>query len=367
MFELRKAEKKKSKLRIGLAGTSGSGKTYSALLLAKGLVGDWSKVCVVDTEQGSADLYDSLGGYNVITLTAPFTPERYIDAIKTAEDAGMEVIIIDSITHEWDGQGGILEYVDQLTKASASKNSYTVWGKATPRHNAFIQAILQSPAHIITTVRRKQDYAMTTDGQGKTKVEKQGMKEVTREGFEYELTLSFSLTQNHLAEPSKDRTGIFMGNSQYDAFRITEETGKTLRDWAEQGKEAISPTTPATKEQKERLREFMDKGLLDPSLADKLSVATFLKTEELIKRLEAEERDLEEKRRQAEAQKEDDRKAVEEAQQNLEKARATAAQKEAAKKAKVGPGGGAGSIYNPPGGAGGDGKPPVAQEAEVAE
>src|SRR5258708_7618644 len=161
-LQLRKAQKQKAKLRIGLAGTSGSGKTYSALLLASGMT-DWDKICVIDTENGSADLYDHLGAYNVITLTAPFMPERYIEAIHAAEDAGMEVIIIDSITHEWDGKGGCLEIVEEVTKASMSKNSYTAWAKVTPRHNGFVQTILQSPCHVITTVRRKQDYDMSKD------------------------------------------------------------------------------------------------------------------------------------------------------------------------------------------------------------
>jgi hypothetical protein len=320
-FTLRTAQKSKSKLRLGLAGTSGSGKTYSALLLAKGLVGDWTKVCIIDTENGSADLYDSLGAYNVITLRAPFDPERYIEAIRTAEDAGMEAIIVDSITHEWDGTGGCLEIVEAITKASASKNSYTAWGKVTGRHNKFIQAILQSPVHVITTVRRKQDYAMTTDSQGKTRVEKQGMKEITRADFEYELTLSFALTQNHLAEASKDRTGLFMDKPE---FVITEATGQILRDWAEKGVEAISPTTPATPEQKERLREFMTKGLLGAQYADRINDATYLKTEELIKRLE-----VQEQAREAE---------IQEAQQAVEKMKAANAQKEASKtKTKAAP------------------------------
>jgi hypothetical protein len=315
MFELRKAEKRKSKLRIGLAGTSGSGKTYSALKLAKGLVGDWAKVCVIDTELGSADLYESLGDYNVIPLTAPFSPERYIEAIHFAEASDMQCIIVDSITHEWDGIGGCLELLEQATKASPSKNSYTSWGKITPRHNAFIQALLQSPAHVITTVRRKQDYAMTTDSQGKTKVEKQGLKEVTREGFEYELTLSFALSQNHLAEPSKDRTGVFMSNPQYDGFMITEDTGKMLRGWAEKGAEVVSPLQPATAEQKERLREFMTKGLLDPSLASRMDEAKYLKTEELIKRLETQEQAKQiEIKEAAEKRDIENRKAIEEAQ-----------------------------------------------------
>lgn len=231
-MELRKAQKSKSKLRVGLAGTSGSGKTYSALLLASGLT-DWSKICIIDTENGSADLYEKLGEYNVITLKAPFSPERYIEAIQTAEDAGMEVIIIDSITHEWDGEGGCLEIVDKLG------GRYQDWGKVTPRHQKFIQSILQSTCHIITTVRKKQDYAMTQDTNGRLKVEKKGLKEITREGFEYELTLSFDIAQNHLATTSKDRTSIFMDKPE---FLITAETGKTLKEWAEKGiePEAVS-------------------------------------------------------------------------------------------------------------------------------
>lgn len=232
-MEIRKAQKSKSKLRVGLAGTSGSGKTYSALLLASGMT-DWKKICIIDTENGSADLYDNLGGYNVITLKAPFSPERYIEAIKTAEDAGMEVIIIDSISHEWDGEGGCLQIQEQLG------GRFQDWGKVTPRHHHFVQTILQSKCHVITTVRKKQDYAMVQEN-GRTKVEKKGLKEITKEGFEYELTLSFDLSQNHLATTSKDRTSLFMDRPD---FKITSDTGKVLMDWAEKGIE------PEAKERK---------------------------------------------------------------------------------------------------------------------
>lgn len=235
-MELRKAQKSKSKLRVGIAGVSGSGKTYSALLLANGLA-DWNKICIIDTENGSADLYDGLGEYNVITLKAPFSPEHYIEAIKTAEQAGMEVIIVDSITHEWDGEGGCLEIVDKLG------GRYQDWGKVTPRHQKFIQSILQSTAHVITTVRKKQDYAMTQDTNGRLKVEKKGLKEITREGFEYELTLSFDIGQNHLANTSKDRTGLFMDKPE---FLITAETGKTVKNWAEKGVEPEPVTKTET-------------------------------------------------------------------------------------------------------------------------
>jgi hypothetical protein len=224
---LRQATRQKAKIRLGLSAVSGGGKTYSAILIAKGLSsGDLSKVAIIDTENGSADLYAHLGNYNVLTLNAPFSPERYIDAIKTCEDAGMNVIIIDSITHEWDGKGGCLQIQEQLG------GKYQDWAKVTPRHQAFIDAILQSKCHVITTVRRKQDYEMTKDAGGKMKVEKAGLKEVTREGFEYELTANIELDIRHNATALKDRTGLFMDQPQ---FIPSEETGKKLLEWCENG------------------------------------------------------------------------------------------------------------------------------------
>ncbi len=237
-MKLQKATRKKVKLRLGLSAVSGGGKTYSALLLAKGIVGDWDKIAVIDTENNSASLYSHLGDFNTIELTAPYTPERYIEAIKACEDAGMECIIIDSITHEWDGKGGCLEIVDKLG------GKYQDWGKVTPRHQSFIDAVLQSKCHVITTVRRKQDYEMTKGGDGKLKVEKAGLKEVTREGFEYELTVNFNIDNRHLCAASKDRTGLFMDKPE---FIITEKTGEMIKQWCESGvdtateiKEAIS-------------------------------------------------------------------------------------------------------------------------------
>jgi hypothetical protein len=234
---LRKATRLKAKIRLGLSAVSGGGKTYSAILIAKGLCGDLSKVAIIDTENGSADLYSHLGEYNVVTLTPPFAPERYIEAIKACEAAGMEVIIIDSITHEWDGKGGCLEIADVITQASPSKNSYTAWAKVTPRHQSFIDAMLQSPAHIITTVRRKQDYEMSKGSDGKTRVEKAGLKEVTREGWEYELTVNLQLDTAHQATASKDRTGLFMGKPE---FIPSENTGKMIAEWCESGLDVAS-------------------------------------------------------------------------------------------------------------------------------
>lgn len=231
-MELKKAQRKKVKLKIGFSGASGFGKTYSALLMAYGVTGDWSKIAVIDTENGSADLYSDLGEYNTLTMSAPFSPERYIEAIETCENAGVEVCIIDSITHEWDGTGGCLDIAEKLTAASSHKNSYIAWGRVTPRHKAFVNAILQSPMHIFTTVRRKQEYDMSKQN-GKTVIQKVGTKEITREGFEYEITINFEFeSDKHYVKASKDRTSLFMGR---DPFIITSETGKELLKWANSG------------------------------------------------------------------------------------------------------------------------------------
>lgn len=230
-MELKKATRKQVKLRLGLSAVSGGGKTYSALLLAKGLVNDWEKIAVIDTENGSASLYSHLGDFNTIELQAPYTPERYIEAIKTCENAGIECIIIDSITHEWDGKGGLLEIHSAMTG-----NSFTNWSSLTPRHQKFIDAILQSKCHVITTVRRKQDYEMTLNDKGRQTPIKVGLKEITREGFEYELTVNFNLDEKHNCTTSKDRTGLFMDKPQ---FIISEETGKLIIDWCNDGTKVI--------------------------------------------------------------------------------------------------------------------------------
>lgn len=159
-MKLQQATKSNVKLKIGLSGASGSGKTYSALLLAYGMTKDWSNIAVIDTENGSSNLYAHLGPFHVYRLEPPYSPTRYIEAIRACENASMEVLIIDSITHEWKGAGGCL---DMYSKAGGG---FQDWAKLTPRHQAFIDAILQSTAHVITTVRSKTDYSMDAGPNG---------------------------------------------------------------------------------------------------------------------------------------------------------------------------------------------------------
>jgi hypothetical protein len=224
MFEIKKAARKISKMRLGLFGASGSGKTYSSLLLAKGLTQDWNKIVVIDTESGSADLYSHLGEFNTLTLEAPFTPYRYIEALEVCEKSGAEVIVIDSISHEWEGVGGCLDIHSRLG------GKFEHWAKVTPMHRKFIDAILQSSCHVITCGRSKIDYAFESksENNGRGRVEKVGLKAITREGFDYELTIAFNLSQEHLCSIDKDRTSIFKDSIP---FLMTEKVGEKIREW----------------------------------------------------------------------------------------------------------------------------------------
>lgn len=253
-MEFRKVKRAKAKLRMGIAGPSGAGKTYSALLVARGLA-EWDRVAIVDTENGSADLYEHLGAYSVLTLAPPYDPQKYIDAIQAAEKNGFEVLILDSLTHAWAMEGGLLDQHDKATQSKKHNgNSYAAWRDITPKHNALVEAILQSKIHIIATVRSKQAYEQVKDENGKTKVIKIGLAPVQREGMEYEFTVFLDLSAEHIATTSKDRTGLFDG--QY--FKPSEETGRLLQTWLETGEALPVPPPPVnpdriTKEQQRKL------------------------------------------------------------------------------------------------------------------
>ncbi len=203
---------------MAIEGPAGSGKTYGALLMAFGITKDWTKIAVIDSENGSADLYANLGPYNVLTIS-DYNPETYIDAINVCNHAGMEVIIIDSISHSWDC---LLEQ-----HASMAGNSFTNWNKITPRQNDLIQRILNVPCHVICTMRTKQDYVLS-EKNGKMVPEKVGLKAVMRDGVDYEFTIVLDLNIKHHASESKDRTGLFMGKPD---FIITPTAGDAILRW----------------------------------------------------------------------------------------------------------------------------------------
>jgi len=234
MVQIRKARRSATKLRLLLTGPSGAGKTWGALQIAKGMGG---KTVVIDTEEGSSDLYDHLHDFDVIDLRPPFSPERYIEAIKAAEEAGYEVIVIDSVTHCWSGPGGCLEILEDVAKAQFRGNTWSAFSVITPRWRAFVDAILRSPAHVICCGRSKTETAQVDD-HGKKKVAKLGMKLEARDGLEFEFTCVLDLIHDgHYATVSKDRTGLFAG----DPKPITPATGERLAAWLAGGTPTVTP------------------------------------------------------------------------------------------------------------------------------
>lgn len=252
----KKAVRQRVKARIGICGPAGSGKTMSALRLAFGIVGSNGKIAVLDTENESASLYAHLGDYDTDVIKPPFTVDKYINGIREAERNGYDLLIIDSLSHAWAGTGGILEYVD--AKADAAKgNKFAGWREATPRHNSLVDAMLQSPMHIIATMRSKTEYILVEDEKGKKVPKKVGMAPVQREGMDYEFTLVFDVDQErHMATASKDRTELF------DDFfgKLTEEHGKTIRQWLDSGE--TGQMTPFPPEQQPAEPAFINEDQL---------------------------------------------------------------------------------------------------------
>ena len=227
-MDFRKAERYKARLRLCITGPAGSGKTYGALLIAQGLGG---KTVLIDTENGSGDLYADSFDYDIGTIKAPYDIQKYFTAIHDAEQAGYEIIIIDSLSHAWAGEGGLLDMQAKIADNSRNINSWAAWRKITPWHNKLVDVILSSPCHIIATMRSKTEYIQAENDKGKTEIRKVGLAPVQREGIDYEFTTVFDLNINHMATVSKDRTSIFDG----DIFTISQETGEKLKTWLESG------------------------------------------------------------------------------------------------------------------------------------
>jgi len=242
-MQLKKAQRSKAFLKLGISAPSGGGKTLGALLIGFGLMKEkyskekdsflWGKIAIVDTENGSGELYvgsevanTKIGEYLAVTLEPPFEPSKYIQAIEMCRDNGVEVCILDSTTHLWSGEGGLLEQQSQIAKRTG--NSYTAWRDITPQHNRFVETMLQTPMHIIATMRAKQEYVTEKDsGTGRTSVRKMGLEPEQRKGMEFEFTTFFEINAEHEAFGSKDRTSIF----DQKTFTITPKIGQQIMQW----------------------------------------------------------------------------------------------------------------------------------------
>lgn len=209
----RKAVKHEAKLRLAIAGTSGSGKTYTALAVAKYLA-QGQPVAMVDTEHGSGSKYADLFEFDVMELKAPFHPDRFSKAIAEAGKAGYKVLILDSLSHAWNGTGGLLEIVDEAAKRMRSKNSFAAWKDATPIQNRLIESILAADLHIIATMRSKQEYVIEQiqrDGRTTNVPRKVGMAPIQRDGFEYEFDVFLDMDTDNNAIVSKTRCPALTG------------------------------------------------------------------------------------------------------------------------------------------------------------
>lgn len=244
----RPATKLKLKARIALDGPAGSGKSYTALRFAHTLAGPSGRVAVIDTEYRSASKYTGEApdgvpfAFDVCELEH-YAPSTYTNVIREAGKAGYDVLVIDSLSHAWDGTGGALDQVDRKAAASRSGNSFAAWRDVTPMHREMVETILACPAHVIVTMRSKMGYEMETDERGKVKPVKIGLKPIQREGVEYEFDVVGDMDLDHMLLVSKSRCSALDGAR---AVKPGAAFIQPLLTWLSEGVEtpAIVPTNP---------------------------------------------------------------------------------------------------------------------------
>ena len=233
-FQVKKAKREKIYVKIALMAPSGGGKTYGSLRLATGMAeeieketGKKTRILLANTEAKRGYYYANEFDYDIVDIDPPHNPEKYVELIEFAVKEGYDILIIDSSSHEWEGKGGCLELHQQ------AGGTYQSWAKVTPRHNKFINAIADSPIHIIATMRGKDQYEMNKDDKGRTTVQKLGIGAKQRDGFEYEFTCTFLIDQKtNTAEVQKDNTHIF---DQEGPTILSEKHGIKIMQWANSG------------------------------------------------------------------------------------------------------------------------------------
>lgn len=227
----KKATKEQSRLRMAIHGPSGSGKTYSALAIATAMIeGTDKRIALLDTERGSASKYADRFDFDVCEVTGDYHPDKAGKIIDEAAGAGYGVIVVDSGTHFWNGDGGFLQLVDQEAKRAAARggryDSFGAWKAIDPIYQRFVQKITSAPIHVIFTLRAKQSYESVKDDNGKTKIQKLGLAPQMRDDFQYEFDVEGMMSLEHdlaigktrcndldgrvFHKPGKDVAGILM-------------------------------------------------------------------------------------------------------------------------------------------------------------
>ena len=207
-FDFSPATMEQTKARIALQSPSGNGKTYTALQLAVGLA-QGGTVGLIDTENHSASRYARIFAFDQLDFKPPFSPERYRMAIAAAARRAFAVLIIDSISHEWMGQGGVLEMVDAYAAAHKG-DSHSAWRELTPKHNGFVEELIRYPGHLIVCMRSKTETARQTNPTtGKQEIVKLGLAPIQRDGIEYEFDLVGEIDTRHTLTIIKSRFSAF--------------------------------------------------------------------------------------------------------------------------------------------------------------
>ncbi len=203
-MQFQKAVKTQRKLRMALFGPSGSGKTYTALALASALVPADKRIALIDTERSSASLYAEHFDFDVCTLTR-YRVDDYINAISAAESAGYGFLIIDSLSHAWNDNGGILDEVSRIKRSKNYKNDIMAWMDISPVERKLWQSILDAQPSVIVTMRVKTEWEITSDSDGKKHVEKLGLAPVQRGGIEYEFDITARMEMDNTLIVDKTR------------------------------------------------------------------------------------------------------------------------------------------------------------------
>jgi hypothetical protein len=266
-YTFRKAIREEVGLLIGLIGSSGSGKTYSALRLASGMVGAGNRFAVIDTERGRAKQYADFFDFDHALMDSPFRPDSYAEAIGDAAKAGYKVIVVDSMSHEWAGVGGILEWQEEELDRMAGDDwkkreacKMAAWIKPKMSHKHMIQRLLQTNAHLILCFRAEEKVKMEKDSQGKTHIIPIGWQPICSKEVPYELTVSMLLTPENPGIPTflklqEQHKALFPAGKLVD-----ESAGKLVSDWAKGGaKPAPAPTPAAPVDTVQLLAEYKKK------------------------------------------------------------------------------------------------------------
>ena len=271
-MEFTKATKKQAKLRMALVGPAGSGKTYTALSLACKL---GAKVAVIDTERGSASKYADVFDFDRVELDT-FSPATYIEALTLAEKHGFDVVVIDSYSHAWSGEGGALDQADKAAKKSQSGNTYTAWRDVTPEHNRLVDKILSYKGHIIVTMRAKTEYVMEPGKNGKMSPRKIGMAPIMRQGTEYEFDVVGDMTLDHDMIVSKTRCSALAGEVYH---KPGAELAGMLLEWLGRGEEAKVEAKVELKTPKDDGARFYDAIASALSLQELTTVGAYIRAQ----------------------------------------------------------------------------------------